>query len=285
MRIFIVCRSLLGSAVTSIIERNRIAMNTSALLRRYGCCIASLLLFPGCYITTQSFNHGKLLNPGERLLTHAIGGRRASPPMPREDTFASDDASRRYDSTRYNWVTYTLDYRVGILRKYPFGRGLETGVHSEIAFRGKSLNDLKMYGPPELEFDTRFGLPDKPVGPGIFHHNISVGWIVGYWVDNGWFGGYAAGWECDRYIPYLSARLVRTSTDALSKPIMDKFFTEHDRKWVGRISAGCSYKLPVNYSLLPDLLSSEVSLVVPDITDSRNVGVNGALGIRWMLGQ
>jgi hypothetical protein len=263
-------------------------MHIPPTLRLYSCCIAVLLL-PGCLITTQSFNHGRLLNPGERIMTHAVGGRRSSP-LARPDYYYDDSAGHSRlettrDSTRYNWTTYTFDYRVGVLRKYPFGKGLETGFHVEAAFRGLPGANFKFYGPPVLEFDTRFGLPDIIVGNSIFHHNVNAGWMVGYWVDNGWFAGYAAGWEFEHFIPYLSARVFLTATDALTKPIMSDFFTQHDRTWGGRITAGVSYKLPYNYSIIPEIISPEVSFTFPNYSTGQHVGVNAAVGIRWMLGQ
>lgn len=262
-------------------------MYTLLKMRLCSCCLPLLLLFPGCLITTQSFNHGKLLNPGERIMTHAVGGRRSSP-LPKTTYGSVADSTETTvtrDSNRYNWTTYTFDYRVGVLRKYPFGKGLETGFHFEAAFRGSPKTEIKPYAPPVLEFDTRFGLPDIIVNNSIFHHNVNAGWIVGYWVDNGWFAGYAAGWEFEHIIPYLSSRIFITATDAFSKPVMDDFFTKHDRKWGARLNAGVSYKLPYNYSILPELISPEVSFAFPHYSTGQHVGVNASIGIRWMLGQ
>ena len=263
-------------------------MHAIRMLTLYFGGITVILLAPGCLITTQSFNHGRLLNPGERLLTHGIGGRRSSPAMPHEERYdsAGTTTTRRVgDSTRYNWGTYTFDYRVGILRKYPFGKGLETGFHCEVALRGNPANNVEAYGPPVLEFDTRFGLPELTLGKGIYHHNVNAGWIVGYWVDNGWFAGYAAGWEFDRFIPYASSRLLLTATDAFDQPIMDDFFKKHHRSWVGRLNFGVTCKLPYNFSVLPDMLSPEISFTFPNYATGQEVGVNAAIGIRWMLGQ
>ena len=271
-----------------IIGRNRFSMPLSAVLKTFIICSATVLLIPGCLITTQSFNHGKLLNPGERLLTHGIGGRYSAPTGPRDQFYDSAEVTRErrvYDSKRYNWATYTFDYRVGILRKYPFGKGLETGFHCEVALRKNSSDDIQLYGPPALEFDTRFGLNDITIGPGIFHHNVNAGWIVGYWVDNGWFGGYAAGWEIERFIPYISTRILLTATNVSDQPITNDFFTRHNRKVVGRINLGCTYRLPFNTSVVPDMLTPEISFTFPNYANAQQVGVNAAIGIRWILGQ
>ena len=252
--------------------------------------IVLLLTLPGCLITTQSYNHGKLLNPGERLMTLGIGGRRSSPYLKKIEYQYIDTLDREIekeikDSTRYNWGTCTFDYRVGILRRYPFGKGLETGFHLEAAFRRDHKGVPQFYGPPMLEIDTRFGLPDLLMKKSIFHHNISAGWIIGYWVDNGWFAGYAAGWEFDRIIPYVSLRVLRTATDALNEPVMDDFFTKHNRSWLVRIAPGISLKIPDGARILPEYISPEVSLAFPNYSTGQQVGINGSIGIRWMLGK
>jgi hypothetical protein len=190
------------------------------------------------------------------------------------------------DSTRFNWVTYTLDYRVGVLRKYPFGKGLETGFHVETVVRRAGSKEYEFFSPPTLEIDTRFGLPDIVIRKSIFHHNVNFGWIVGYWVDNGWFIGYAAGWEFIHFIPYLSTRLFITATDAIDKSLDDKnYFSEHDRKWGARLTGGFSWKLPFNYSLLPEYLSPEISVAFPYFSTGQKAGISGSLGIRWLMGQ
>ncbi len=257
--------------------------------------VAPLLTLPGCLITTQSFNHGKLLNPGERLATHAFGWRYSTRCIPPRDSHAVgfDEYGYSYplnrtvrDPPRLGWFTYTYDYRVGVLRKYPLGKGLETGYHLEVAFRGDPHDVIEFYGPPVLEIDTRFGLPDITLRKCIFHHNVNAGWMVGYWIDNGWFLGYAAGWEFDHCIPYVSSRLFLTATDARDKsPDDTSYFTKHDRTWGGRIACGISLRLPFNFSWVPEFITPECSFAFPNYSTGQHVGFNASLGIRWMLGQ
>ncbi len=302
----------------------------------YTALFLPLLALPGCLITTQSFNHGKLLNPGERIMTSGFGWRYSSRYLLQQTGDSEIDSTGAQifetfrDSTRVGWLTYTYDYRVGVLRKYPFGRGLETGFHMEMGFRMNRRKDIngyyeyldrqchdtvyvkgndtvsyqtcsvsekfvptdtvttkepEFYGPPVLEIDTRFGLPDITMRKSIFHHNVNVGWIVGYWVDNGWFAGYAAGWEFTHFIPYLSTRLFLSATDALDESINTNFFTKHERTWGGRLSGGVSCRLPSNFSVIPEFITPELSLTFPNYSTGQRVGFNASLGIRWMLGQ
>ena len=104
----------------------------------HSAALLPLFALGGCLITTQSYNHGKLLNPGERMMTQGFGWRYSSRYLPHE--MWEDSAGLPWlrtvrDSTRFGWCAYTFDYRVGVLRKYPFGKGLETGFHLEMAFR------------------------------------------------------------------------------------------------------------------------------------------------------
>lgn len=251
------------------------------------------LLLQGCHITTGSFNHGKLLNPGERIATYAVGGRYASTPIKQwewDDSLWQD--VYKYDSTRYYWTTFCYNYRVGILRKYPFGRGLEAGFHLETGYRMErevseydTLSYPEFYTPPLLEVDTRFGLPDFIIRKGILHHNVSAGWLVGYWVDNGWFIGYNAGWEFEKMIPYAGIRFYLSPTDAqTSDPTDEDFFTRHDRHFGMRLTTGTSIMLPSNFSLLPDYIAPEISMAFPEFSPGQNVGISWAIGVRWKVG-
>jgi len=255
-------------------------------------------LFDGCLIATQSFNHGKLLNPGERMLSTGFGWKNATHYFKRyEDAFDTvslrDTSIYIPDSTRCNWFNIILDYRAGVLRKYPFGRGLEIGYHIETALRGyyspetgKRLQ-IEAFSPPLLAIETRFGFPDVTLERSIFHHNMSIGWLTGEYVDNGWFIGYAAGWEFAKITPFINTTLTETATDIVNKPVLDDstFFRDHDRTLVCRISAGASWQLPFNYSLLPEYITPECSLIFPHYANFQSAGFTAAVGIRWLLGQ
>jgi hypothetical protein len=265
------------------------------------------MLFPGCLISTQSFNHGKLLNPGERLFSAGFGWKYASRYF-YQDTWYDSLNNKEipiFDTARYNWAAFVIDYRSGVLRKYPFGRGLEIGYHLETALRMKRVIEKRyscdedcrvaydtsyeseLHSPPLLEIETRFGFPDRTLEKCIFHHNLCLGWITGQYVDNGWFAGYAAGWEFWRIIPYVNIKLFCTATDKMNEAWWDDstFFKQHDRKFVMRISGGTSFILPYNHTLLPEFISPEVSLMFPNFSIGQPVGVSFSTGIRWMLGR
>jgi len=212
------------------------------------------------------------------------------------------------DSSSLNWLNIVLDYRAGVLRKYPFGKGLEIGYHMESAFRwhtkiDSSLNfdpndgTLKQeydttgypegFSPPLLEIETRFGFPDYTLSRCIFHHNMSLGWITGQYVDNGWFAGYSAGWEFSRCIPFVSTKLMLTGTDKLNSSLTSDltFFNKHERTFVGRVSGGASLLLPSNYSFIPEYITPELSIMYPNFSHAQPLGVSFSVGIRWLLGQ
>jgi hypothetical protein len=263
-------------------------------------CYLLLICFPflisECFVTTHSFNHGKLLNPGERLITTGFGWKYSARYI-KESHYDFDSLGRYkqidyYDSTRFGWFNFAVDYRVGVLRKYPFGKGLETGFHVESAMRGnqyigptKKGTTPEMYYSPLLELDTRFGLPDITLNNGIFHHNVSWGWIVGQWVDNGWFWGYAMGLEFQKLILFSSFRYAMTPTDKFYDAVAvdsDQFFKKHDRTHGVRILCGTSIKLPFNESALPEYITPEFSLMFPNFNHVQPVGFSFSIGIRWM---
>jgi hypothetical protein len=212
------------------------------------------------------------------------------------------------DPAIYNWANVILNYRSGVLSKYPFGKGLEIGYHIETAFRMNRVitkgdiycsqwgcdsilpdtsREFEFFSPPLLEIEARFGFPDYTLGKCLFHHNLSLGWITGQYIDNGWFAGYAAGWEYHTMIPYVNMRLFCTATDKLTDPNLDEetYFIRHNRKFVMRISGGTSFILPYNHSLLPEFISPEVSLLFPNFSIGQPVGVSFSAGVRWMLGR
>lgn len=245
--------------------------------------VSALIQTSGCFVATQSLNHGKLLNPGERLITTGYGWKYSA----KYNSHHDDITTNRdiIDSTRMGWLNLIFDYRIGILRKYPFGRGLELGYHLEYAQR-KEKGEIVPYNLPLLEIDTRFGLPDFTLHKSIFHHNVNAGWDIGQWVDNGWFLGYAAGWEFNIVMPYISLRYFSTATDLFSREDSspDSAFIKHERTRGVRLCGGASLKMPVNHNFIPEYITPEVSLIFPNFNKHQPVGFSFTLGISWIPG-
>jgi hypothetical protein len=266
----------------------------------------------GCYYTTQSYNYGKLLNPGEGQWTTGFGGIRTESRM--EDKFFYDSLGHQHSIYfPRNFVTMAIDYRLGFSDIKPLGGGLEIGVHVEDGFtkvqeqyrtsmsttdsvgvRSTSVTidtiakpTLAVMGPPTVELAVRAGLPQRPLGSSTYYHNIDVGWIVGGWVDNGWFAGYSGGAEFRHLFPYAGVRLTLAPTNIIRENQdlagNTKFFTEHHQKLSARTTLGCALKLrPLRF--LPDMVIPEMVIIGPNFDSRHEVGITAHVGFRWING-
>jgi hypothetical protein len=243
-------------------------------------------LLAGCNFTTQSYNHGKLLNPGETLAGIGVGKREYYRINDRVDSV------KRTDTVRFSKNSYCLDYRLGVLRTRPLGRGLEIGFHLEgpgqLNPSERARKNTALWGGIMiLDFDARLGLKDIAMGRGLFHHNIGLGWRVGAWIDNGWFAEYAAGWEYGRLLPYANVRAELMPTDPAG---MDSLFESrtpfkyHNQLWTARAAMGVSVRLPHWFFLEPDYLTPEVTVVCPHFSAVSRCGFTYHVGLRWLNG-
>lgn len=250
-----------------------------------------LLFLCLCTFPATSFNHGKLLLPGETLTTLAYG-QRGTFEIQGKDSSSYD--SNYYGNSKFiptDTVGYmvpigVLDYRLGVLAQHPFGKGLEIGFSAEFPLGGGTESWMALI----LQYDARFGLPMRQFKNAIYHHNIDCGWVVGEWVDNGWFLEYAGGLEHRNYIPYYTIRITRTATDVMGKSIHDysysfgneNFLTYHSRGWNFRMCAGVSFKLS-RMPVLPDFIVPEVTFYFPNAS-FKAAGYSWHIGARWHNG-
>lgn len=257
------------------------------------------MLLSGCFVASQSFNHGKVLKPGEGMLTIGLGRRRYH----EVDGYWDSEHNAVFDTvsteplvvdTDYIWSEHfvhtdtsmsaelcgSFNYRLGFLDRHPFGKGTELGFHVEIP-----TQSYHFYGLPLLEFEARCGLKGSVLFDGVFHHNVSAGWTVGGWVDNGWFAGYTASVERTHFISYLTTRLQLQATDFTRDQMsgFDDFLGRHDRTWNIRHAAGVSLELP-RLVVLPDYITPEISVVYPHYSALRHAGVAFHVGFRWLNG-
>jgi hypothetical protein len=266
----------------------------------------------GCYFTTQSYNYGKLLNPGEGQWTVGFGGIRTESRIVDKTTKDSIGNSKSIYYPR-NWMTMAVDYRLGFLDTKPFGGGLEIGVHVEqgatllreidtnTVFYGETWDpqtqpgvqeidtsfDALFWGPPAVELAVRVGLPQRPLGLSTYYQNIDAGWIVGAWVDNGWFVGYSGGAEFRRLYPYGGVRLTLAPTNIFQDDVLDfdseTFFSTSHPLLSLRTTLGCALKLrPLRF--LPDMIIPEIVIIGPNFDRRHEVGVSGHIGFRWING-
>jgi hypothetical protein len=245
------------------------------------------LSFAGCNFTTQSYNFGKLLDPGSSLVTVGAGGRQFYK-VAWHDT---GSGAYRKDTTVYQDLSYCLDYRLGILRKLPFGLGLEIGFHLEGPVQYNPIDKLgrqgQYRGPVALEIDGRMGMKDFSLGKGLFHHNAGLGWTVGQWIDNGWYAEYAAGWEYKWLLPYAGFRAEWVATDPTSSDSLTESYTPFEyekRSWTTRTSVGVAIRIPHVLPLLPAYISPELSFIYPNYSGMSRYGITYHVGLRWLNG-
>ena len=250
--------------------------------------LAVIFLFSGgCNFTTQSYNTGKLLNPGETLTSIGVGKREyysIESPQLFYSSNSSLDTIKSYD------FSLCWDYRLGVLRTLPFGRGVEIGFHLEgpTQFNPDSNNiSLGAFkGAAILEFDSRFGFKDICLGRGIFHHSIGLGWGVGAWIDNGWFTEYAAGWEYKWITPYANFRAELLPTDPTQADSLTESYTPfkyEKRSWTTRTAAGISMHVP-HWWISPEFIVPEITVIYPHYSAISHYGITYHVGFRWLNG-
>ncbi|MBD3344268.1 MAG: hypothetical protein GF401_04310 [Chitinivibrionales bacterium] len=237
-----------------------------------------------CNFATQSYNTGKLLSPGESLFGGGFGGRdyyeikNHSPVLTEIENTSSETFA---DTLEQRWFSFCFQYRLGILPEKPLGGGLEIGLHGE--YPAQFAED---YGLPIVEFDSRLGLPPVYSKRFGYFHNLSIGWTVGAWIDNGWFLEYAGGIDGAHFNPYATFRILLVATDILTNELDfndENILRQKDMGWNVRIAGGCAVDLPT-IRFLPDKLIPEVCLIFPDYSKIKNIGLTYHLGIRWQYG-
>jgi hypothetical protein len=255
-----------------------------------GLAILVGLFFAGCNFTTQSYNYGKLLDPGASMVTVGVGARQFYN-VNWKDSISGNTTINRYDTIVRTLPSICWDYRLGILRKLPFGRGLEIGFHLEGPIQFTPTDSMgkqgEYLGPAALELDARMGLKDFNLGKGIFHHNVCLGWTIGAWIDNGWYAEYAAGWEYKWLTPYVDLRAELLATDPTSDDSLFQSYTpflHEKRSWTTRTAAGVSIKLPHLFFLFPSFISPELSFICPHYSGMSQYGLTYHIGLRWLNG-
>jgi len=263
--------------------------------------ILLLILFAKCNFTSQSYNTGKLLNPGETLVSVGIGAREFYS-IARHDSATSyrlysyndsltfympDSFSSKFETIRKQGYSLCLDYRLGVLRTLPFGKGLEIGFHLEGPYQLNAKNvSLEYMGPVLLEFDGRFGFKDNPIGEGLLHHNLGIGWTIGPWIDNGWYAEYAAGWEYQWVIPYANFRAEWLATDFSSIDSLTESYSPYNyekRSWTTRTAIGISMRIP-HWWITPDFIVPEIAVIYPHYSAVSHYGIAYHIALRWLNG-
>ncbi len=244
------------------------------------------------------------MNPGDAIQTLSVGSYRAKTVITQGDISVYDTISGHYitipniiDSTTKNYLSLSYQYRLGVHEKYPFGKGLEIGIHFESSFcfyEERNPFDeedevtLNFYSdlPPLIEFDIRMGLKPMIFKKSIYNHNITIGWTIGTWVDNGWYLEYGCGWEYEKFIPYTSIRAEICATDLINSTKNlgnDDYFKYRDQTLMFRNVIGCAFRVGKigNAGIIPDYIVPELSLCYPQFSKEQKIGFTYHLGFRW----
>ncbi len=249
--------------------------------------VTAVSLLCGCLFTTQSFNRGKLLQPGVSRFGGGVGVTPISEenfgPVTMRDTFYTWTSYKSTGWERKNIRSFSVQYRLGVLEKRPFGNGLEIGwmVQAPVAiYSGYAA---------VLELDSRFGFNPWVTESGVMYHNVSLGWDIGQWVDNTWFAEYAVGYEHGPITPYFNIRAIAGGTDFFGHsrdPIASDSvgglgrFDSSKRVFKGRATAGIALATG-EIPFVPDYIIPEMNAVFPDYDTLRNVGMSFSLGFQW----
>ncbi len=236
-------------------------------------------LFSGCNFASQSYNFGTLLAPGETATVLGAGRR----PFYTITKSQADDGTAQTSSVSIDTATnerfvYGGQLRIGVFPALPFGGGLNLGLAVE--YPGQLAEDA---GLPVVECDVLMGLPARPASRFTYYHNITLGWTIGSWIDNGWFTEYAGSFDTKHIIPYYNARVLLVSTSVLSDStdFTDKnLLKEHDLSVTARLCAGVAVKLPT-VPVLPDFIVPEAALFFPRYSPVTPIGITYHIGFRW----
>lgn len=191
------------------------------------------------------------------------------------------DGGARDPLTDLSLVQVSLDYRLGLRDRWGPLRGVEIGWHLEAPTN-----------PVSASFDMKLGLP-RPAPWTAFDHALALGWIIGGYADNGFFGEYALSWSSGPIELFAAQRLHRLAT-----PIPDAFNDDDDLGesdqpllrseprgiWQGM--AGVGLTLP-EWILLPDRLAPQVSFTAPSWQPNLGSGRlarRGDFSWQWALG-
>ncbi len=250
--------------------------------------LAFTLSLSSCYYTAQSYNHGKLLDPGNSMFTIGAGASRQTVGEHIVYDYDSYDSYNGYGNDytvgaqTMIWRNIALNYQLGVHEKYPFGGGLEVGLLWEFSYykeEGYSSSDVL----PALDFNVRCGFRDIVLSTSLYQHNIELGWTTGMWVDNGIFLGYAGGWEFENIIPYAGIRAIYMPTNLIEHEEWLGDFDNHDQKFNLRIAIGSTIKIS-EIRVIPDYITPEITFTGPNASTIDKYNATLHIGFRWTNG-
>lgn len=258
-----------------------------------------LLLLPllqGCFFTTSSsFNNGTLVRPGNAKATVGFGRHvaqlyRSESPVNSWNSYLATDGyyySFKKDDSTFHQKSVLLksvvfDFQLGIASKFPFGNGLNIGLHREMP--GYSIGK-RLASYPTSELFIKCGLPIQAKSRFNYNQNIVMGWQRGLYVDNGFFVEYAGGFETiKRKIPYFNVRMGFTPTDPLEKGktiedigLDSTFFTYKNKRFFGRVAAGNTFVFKRKRAIVPEI-NTEAAL---HIIHKKSIYPTFQVGFTW----
>jgi hypothetical protein len=255
----------------------------------------------GCLYTTQHFNTGRLLEPGETAVTLGLGKAHFYREDCPEGFFASyeggetGEACRRLSYSpegfpgtaqaaadtlrplariREDLPKLSLGYRLGVRKRW----GPVTGIEIGWSIEGPT-------NPVSLEFDVKAGLPLPSRWKAS--HSLSAGWGVGAWVDNTWFAEYAAARSfgaCALFANYRFSALATQPEKFDSSAQVGRFL--RFPHYAHQMALGWYQYIP-RFPVIPDYAIPEFTLTLPvyrgvlRATRPPAFDLNFNLGVGW----
>lgn len=266
-------------------------------------CLAAPLL-SGCLYTSQHFNSGRILEPGETSVTlgygkahfleaqcpdqYDVATRTASDPPVCRSWYAGGglDGTPGYPRAEdsilpvawesINTPKFSLGYRLGVRKQWGPLTGIELGWTLEAPTN-----------PISLEFDLKVGLPSPKAWK--VDHSLSGGWGIGMWADNSWFLEYAASKTLGNQTFYLGYRYTALATQPQDlEDSFEEWKFAHRPRDIQQASLGWFFRLP-EIAVIPDFLGPQVTVTTPMLTGlsdaipstDRDYDLNLNLGFGW----
>jgi hypothetical protein len=224
-------------------------------LLRLSLLLALAVFLNSCLYTTHHFNSGKVLKPGKTRIITGVG----------------------YHTYNESTITkFSLNYRVGVLKKLGPFPGADLGWHLEIPTN-----------PGTMEFDFKLAMPN--LESLRFNHSLNLGWGIGMWADNTFFGEYAASarllgkhlFFINLRSTYLATQFFKVFDEDIDQPLT------HKQRWIYQSSLGLYFQIPELF-IVPDYIIPQFITTYPQVPAGLDrddviwdLQYNVNLGIGW----
>lgn len=250
---------------------------------KFGTAAITACVLSSCLYTSQHFNTGETLEPGQTQFTMGFGFQKVySCNSWSEDDICRDlppDREDEYERIYGPYETETapllsIDYRVGARKRWGPFPGAEIGWHIEA-----------LTLPITLEFRGTLALPG--LDSSKYHHSLSLGWGIGFWADNTFFLEYAISRSYAKHRLFAGTRGIFLATlpfEVMENDPVEPFI--HNRRLAGQLFSGFLINIP-DIVIIPDVIIPQVIFSVPKLAVGEEVFDNDLIGwidFKWNIG-